>query len=157
TAFREHVRRMVGIIDQLMITIIAEQSGGPTRYRVPDWVENSPLLKGLGLQISLVGPDGMVRASNLPLNGPVDVADRDHFRYQLGPSAAQPYISVPVRGRVSGKWSIQLTRRITGADGKFAGVVVISVDPFYFSQFFESADLGRHGAVRLVGLDGVVR
>lgn len=69
----------------------------------------------------------------------------------------QPYISVPVQGRNSGKLSILITRRITAADGSFGGVIVVSIDPSCFSQFFNKVDLGPHGVVTLLGLDGIVR
>jgi PAS domain S-box-containing protein len=156
-AFRENVKRTVSAIDQLMLTIIAENnaSGGP--FHIPAWVESSPLLSGLSVQVSAAGPDGVMVASSLGSSGRVDISDRPHFRYHLDASAPQPYISVPVIGRNSGKWSIQVTRRIPGKDGSFGGVLVVSMDPLYFSQFFETVDLGRDGVIDLVGRDGVVR
>ncbi|HLO77676.1 MAG TPA: ATP-binding protein, partial [Magnetospirillum sp.] len=62
-----------------------------------------------------------------------------------------------VLGRASGRWSIQLTRRLDRADGGFAGVVVLSLDPQYLSDFYGSIDVGSKGAIMLVGRDGVVR
>ena len=53
------------------------------------------------------------------------------------------------RGRASGKLSIQITRRVTRKDGSFAGVVVVSIDPLYFSKFFDKVDLGQNGVVAL--------
>jgi signal transduction histidine kinase len=41
--------------------------------------------------------------------------------------------------------------------GQFAGVVVVSMPPGYFTRFFGEVDLGAHGLTSLVGLDGVVR
>jgi len=156
TAFREHVRRTAGAIDQLLITIAAEQTGD--RLHLPKWLDDAPLLKGVALQVSLIGPDGLVRESNLgPTAIGVNVADRPHFLYHRDASAPQPYISVPVLGRVSKKWSIQFTRRIDAGDGRFGGVVVASIDPFYFTQFFNSVDLGADGVAVLAGLDGIVR
>ena len=50
-----------------------------------------------------------------------------------------------------------MSLRITRADGSFAGVVVMSVDPGNFTAFYSEADLGAQGLLELTGLDGVVR
>jgi PAS domain S-box-containing protein len=156
-AFREHIQRTVSAIDQLLVTIISQLGDDPDQYRIPAWVERSPLLHGMAVQVGIAGPDGIVRDSNLGVSGRVDLSDRPHFRHHIDASAPQPYISVPVLGRVSGKWSIQITRRISGQDGSFRGMVVVSINPDYFSNFFDSVDLGAHGAAMLVGRDGIVR
>ena len=156
-AFRENITGIVSAIDQLTIGIAADHARHPDDYSIPEWVKTSPLLQGLALQVGLMGRDGIVRASNLPFHGRVDISGRPHFRYHLDPSASQPYISVPVIGRVSGKWSVQVTRRLTRDDGQFDGVVVVSIDPFYLSKFFDNVDLGKGGNALLVGRDGIVR
>ncbi|MGP0090271.1 MAG: PAS-domain containing protein [Xanthobacteraceae bacterium] len=156
-AFGEHVGRTIGAIDQLILTIIAERINHPNNYSLPTWLDSSPLLKGMALQVSVLGPDGVARSSNLGISSEVDMSDRPHFRHHLDPSAPQPYISAPVMGRISRKWSIQVTRRINEGDGSFGGVVVVSVDPLYFVRFYDSVELGTSGTVLLVGDDGIVR
>jgi PAS domain S-box-containing protein len=156
-AYREHISRTVGAIDQLLAAIAYEHARRSDEYVIPDWVGRSSLLQGLALQVGLIGPDGIVRATNLDLAGRVDVSDRPHFRHNLDPSASQPYISAPVLGRVSAKWSIQFTRRITLNDGSFGGVALVSVDPFYLSRFIDSIDLGGNASAALIGRDGIVR
>ena len=66
-------------------------------------------------------------------------------------------MSQPVVGRVSKKWSVQLTRRYLGPDGAFGGVVVGSLNPEHLTEFYQSIDLGRSGSISLIGLDGTVR
>ncbi|HTV28212.1 MAG TPA: PAS domain S-box protein [Xanthobacteraceae bacterium] len=156
-AFRENVKRTISAIDQLMLMMIAENNENGNPYRIPAWVENSPLLKGMSVQVSIAGPDGIMVASSLGVTKRVDISDRPHFRYHLNPVAPEPYISVPVIGRNSGKWSIQVTRRIVRKDGSFGGVIVVSIDPGYFTQFFDTVNLGQNGTVDLVGRDGIVR
>src|SRR5262249_55572741 len=56
-----------------------------------------------------------------------------------------------------GKWSVQFTRRFSNKDGSFAGVVVASMDPTHFTNFYDDIDLGASTSVAMVGSDGVVR
>ncbi len=156
-ALRENVRGTIGTIDQLMIAIITENNESGEEFHIPAWVKTSSLLQKVGAQVSIAGPDGVVIASSLGLSGRTNLSDQPHFRYHLAPSAAQPYISVPVFVRDSGKWSIQVTRRIARRDGSFGGVTVVSIDPHYFSKFFYDLDVGQYGVIDLVGLDGIVR
>src|ERR1700682_1826618 len=58
-AFRENVKRTISAIDQLMIAIIAETGKSGKQYQIPAWVENSPLLRGISVQVSIIGPDGI--------------------------------------------------------------------------------------------------
>ena len=155
-AFKEDVARTMSAIDQLLI-IMTTQINAAKDARVPLWVKDSALLQGMSVQVSLIGSDGIMLDSTTGITDRIDLSDRAHFRHHLDPSASQPYISVPVIGRASGKWSIQVTRRVTRKDGSFGGVVVVSIDPLYFSKFFDKVDLGQNGVVALVGLDGIVR
>src|SRR5262249_46587014 len=151
-AFREDIRRTLTEIDQVMLAVKEEFAADPDHFRLPDWATHSPFLAQITVQIGIINADGYVRESSLPgqFSG-LDLSDREHFRYQLDPSAPQPFISAPVIGRGSGKPSIQISRRLERADGTFAGVLVVSLDPQYLAQFFDTVDLGNDGVVTLLG------
>ena len=50
--------------------------------------------------------------------------------------------SRPVIGRISSRWAIPFTRRLEDAEGRFAGVILLSVDPFWLATQFEALEAG---------------
>ncbi|KAF3999293.1 sensor domain-containing diguanylate cyclase [Glaciimonas immobilis] len=82
-------------------------------------------------------------------------SDRDYFIYHRTHGEPRPYIGLPIRSRSTGEWIITLSRRINHADGSFAGVALATINISYFNKFYESFDIGRHGAITLA-LDGAV-
>ena len=67
------------------------------------------------------------------------------------------FISKPVQARVNKQWSFILSRRASAPDGTMLGVVMLAVDPFYFSDFYKDLMLGPDRFVSIIGLDGIVR
>jgi len=126
-----------------------------------DFVELTKQLNsadGLTLQYSIIGPDGFIAQSSLGTpKERIDLRDREHFRVHVSSTQDHLFISQPVLGRLSGKWTVQLARRITNPDGSFGGVIIAAVDPGHFSRLYNAIDVGANGMITLVGLDGVVR
>jgi signal transduction histidine kinase len=108
-------------------------------------------------QVGVINDKGIYILANLPVNGKLDLSDREHFKVHVAADTGELFVSKPVLGRASGKWSIQLTRRITRANGDFAGVVVVSISAEYFTRFYGELKLGQHGVIALYGMDGVAR
>jgi len=130
----------------------------PAGFDLTEWTRRTQAMTDLSFQITLIGKDGLVITSNL-LSGTarVDLSDREHFRVHRDRPEDRLFVSKPVLGRVSRKWSIQVTRKLIANDGSFDGVIVISLDPEYLAGFYGSIDLGERGVVTLVGLDGIIR
>lgn len=106
--------------------------------------------------VGIIDAQGIYRLSNLPGMPPVNLADREHFKVHVARQTDELFVSQPVLGRVSKKWTIQLTRRISRPDGSFAGVAVVSLDADYFARFYAGLDLGHQGNAMLLGRDGRV-
>src|SRR5271156_6314698 len=111
------------------------------------------------VEISVIDANGFLVASRAPIppHTRVDLSDREHFRVHVNASADALYISRPVIGRVSGRPSIQFSRRIVDAAGKFAGVVVVSLNPDLLARDYADLQLGREGGFVLIGDDGFAR
>ena len=110
-------------------------------------------------QIGIINEHGLYASSNLSTErpSPVDLSDRVHFRVHRDGPSIPVFVSRPVMGRITHKWSIQVTQRLNYPDGRFAGVGVISIDPDYFVRFHRGINLGTLGVSALVGLDGYPR
>lgn len=155
--FEEDTIRSLSAVDQTLRYLRASYAQDPENFSIPAWATRVQAITDFTFQTVIVGPDGIMKGSNIPSTGRVDLNDREHFRVHADGLVDGLFISKPIFDRVSNRWSIQLTRRINNPDGSFGGVAVISVDPAYFAKFYGSIDLGAHGSIMLVGTDGVIR
>lgn len=156
-AFEEHTIRTIKSVDQAVLFLKFQYEKYGDKVNIAEYVREGMIISSIFNQLGVIDEHGMYILSNLPGHKVVDLSDREHFKVHIEKDTNQLFISKPVLGRASGKWSIQMTRRINKPDGSFGGVVVISVDPYYFSDFYSGVDLGHNGVVSLVGRDGIVR
>ena len=114
-------------------------------------------IKDITFQVAVIDRNGSLAFSNLALpTEKVDLSQREHFRVHAdNPERDALFISKPVRGKVSGKWSIQFTRPIF-RDGQFDGVLVISLSPDLFVAFSESIGVREGGVVSIVRDSGEI-
>src|SRR5688572_8525635 len=73
---------------------------------------------------------------------PTDFIGREFFQTHRASDTHKLLLSEPVLGRVSGRWAITLTRRLSTAHGSFGGIAAISIDPRYLTRLFETTSLG---------------
>ncbi len=107
--------------------------------------------------ISVADAEGRLVRSTLPIPDGARITDLAHFRAHVAADTGESFINRPVLGRVSGKWSFHVTRRINRPGGGFGGVAIVAVDLSYWERLLRAGHLGESGAVALVGLDGSAR
>lgn len=143
-------------IDQTLKDMREAYSRDPDHFDLRAWFDGHQFGTGLIIQATIVGPDGIVIQSNLPLAARTDLSDRDHIRVQKNSITDEMFISQPVLGRVSKRKSLNVTRKIIGPDGRYEGTVVVSAGLDYLTRFLES--LSARGVIELIGVtDGVIR
>ena len=169
---QEQTLRVLAPIDQAtqrMRDAVANGSLQPSDFT--RLANETGLVPDILTQLSLVGADGRFVASNLDPDGqktgPVDLSEREHIQIHLEPGRNPDlrkqltrnglFVGKPVLGKVSGKWTLQLSRPIVSPKGRLHGVVVASVNPDYFETVFSDVDLGPGGAVTLLGDDNTLR
>lgn len=112
------------------------------------------------VQVTVVDMKGFVIASNLapPVGDPIDVSDREHISVHIGSNPHSGlFISKPVLGRISKRWTIQFSRAWYDHSGEFRGVIVASYNIFDFISFYSRLRVDPNSLIALVGTDGVVR
>ena len=155
-AFSEYTLRELRDIDRTAWLVKAEVE----RYGVVDLpylMRNSLVPAGGTIRVGVINSRGDVIATSGDLDSIRNVSDRDYFRLHAAADTGALDISQPITGRSSGQSEIKLTRRLNLADGSFGGVVILSVAPSYFAKFYRESQLGSHGMLAILGMDGVFR
>jgi two-component system, NarL family, sensor histidine kinase BarA len=158
-SFKEHSEDTITNSDELLriIKFNYEKYGTKDFKTLNAYFQNGVLDMKFFNQVGIIDEQGIYSFSNLPITKKIDLSDREHFKIHKEIYPYSIFLSKPVLGRASGRWSIQLTRRLNKPDGSFNGVAVVSFDPTYFVNFYKKIDLGSNGFTALVGLDGSVR
>ena len=154
--FAENTEQTLLGIDRTLLLLRKGFEDDPDHFDLRNWAERTALIGDLTIQINMVGADRYLGPTTTHYSGPpLYLGDRKHVRVHVDSVTDELYISEPVLGRVSGRWTIQLSRRIRGPDGGFGGVIIASLDTDFIQKFYDTVDLGSHGNIILRNLDGV--
>jgi diguanylate cyclase (GGDEF)-like protein/PAS domain S-box-containing protein len=154
----EYIRRVIRESDSALLALRHAYQSDPADFDIAAWAKTTQPQSNMTVQFGISSARGFIMQSTQgPVTTPIYVGDRPHFQFQVEHPEDQLYVSAPIIGRISQKQAIQFSRRLSKPDGSFEGVVVTSVDVRRLENFFSSLDIGRGGAVSLVGLDGIVR
>lgn len=156
-AFEEHTLRTIKGADQVAKFLEFEYESEGRKIDILHHIGEGHLDRASFVLLGVIDENGDLVASDQVPFVPSNLKDREHFLVHKNVDSGRLFISKPVLGRSSGKWSIQMTRRINRPDGSFGGVAVVAVDPYYFTEFYRQVNLGKNSLVMLVGRDGVVR
>jgi PAS domain S-box-containing protein len=155
----EQTERTFQSVDFLLIAITEELRAGAlgndadaVHHLLRTRADNLPHVHG----VAVIGADGVVRHDSLsPRPLPVEVRDRPYFTVARDGAGEEAYVGEPIRGRSHGKMIINLSRRLTGPDGGFSGVVMAAMEPTYFARLYDEIDPDGRFMISLVRDDGV--
>jgi len=152
--FSEYSRSTIKRINEILLDTRSQWTGDGQQFSamIQRRQEN---IDDLAFQVSVLDKNGIVVFSNLAKHTVhTDLSQRVHFRVHSESTGTDKlYISEPLLGKISGKWSIQFSRPIQH-NGNFNGVLVASVSPELFSQFAVKLGFGEHGLAAMLNKTG---
>ncbi len=151
------LNRQLQATDQTMQNLAAEWKADPIHFDPNNWRKRSALPGEVSLQIFLLDAQGFVMASTRPDLMSVDMSRQDYFTVQRQSRDKGLFVGPAIRWKSTGRWEINLSRRLDRDDGNFAGTIVVSYDPWALTSLLEQVDLGTRGLIALVGGDGSLR
>jgi diguanylate cyclase (GGDEF)-like protein/PAS domain S-box-containing protein len=152
-AFEEQTVRALHSIDQALALVKREYLREGRRLDLAKLIESAGFDTRLFSSIGVIDERGN-RVLNSSSSASVNVADREPFLHHREHDDPGLYIGAPLIGRVSGNWTIRMTRRIDKPGGGFGGIVGAAVDPTYFTSFYAKANIGEVGTIILAKQDG---
>ncbi|MCC2963222.1 EAL domain-containing protein [Massilia sp. IC2-278] len=148
-------RSLNGIDQTLKVLKYAVETKG-AQGAIPALREQGLLPPALVFVVAVTDRGGRIVASN-PDEGALDVSNAAYFLYHRDNDEGEPFVSATMADAAKAEPHLHFTRRINDADGRFAGIAIVEVEPAYFTSAYEPARDGRHGMLGLAGLDGVMR
>jgi len=128
-----------GQLERLRRLMAQQQSGVPTP-----------------LSWAVIGETGDLLTNGEPVVPRLYFADRDYFQYHRAHDDPDPHVSLVPDPGIGDNSSVVVSRRVTRADGTFAGVVASAIDVAWFQSFYATLDLGHDGVAGLYRDDGLL-
>lgn len=142
--------------DELLVSLREDWKG--------DWAKFADIvrkrqtnIRDLTFQVAMMDAQGIMTFSNLSVpSDRTDLSDREHFKVHRDSGGVDRlFISKPLLGKVSRKWSVQFTRPIY-VKGNFGGVMVLSVDPARLVNFAGKLKLGPGAITAAISDEGIM-
>ena len=153
-----HADRASSSIKVLDKILLAVRTDYLTHGRPPNL---NALLDGLQVDRTLISVVALLDESGNSMASTLEnvqsYTDREYFQHHQSVSADRLLLGQPIVGRLRKQWVITVTRRIDKPDGRFGGVVVMSLTPQFFASEYEKTSQGPYGSMALIGLDGITR
>lgn len=112
---QEHAERTFQSADQVIRFVRARYLELGNRLDLVALTEQGVIDAAHLPQVGIIDAKGIYTLANRPITSRIDLSDRKHFRVHVRSGQDQLFVSRPVPGRATGRWSIQLTRRIYAA------------------------------------------
>jgi len=154
-AHAAYIERLMKEADQLALLLKMQFEQPGAKPDLQQWAAIGVIRTDTFSAVGVLDEHGKMIAG-APGFARINAADRAFFRYHQANDADVLRVGEPILGRVSGKWSVPLTRRVNRPDGSFGGVVDVVIDIDLFTNLFQHFSLGPRDILSVIRSDGTV-
>lgn len=149
----EHTESTLRLADYALVDLRDAWQTGPgafaktlERHRdhLHEFTFQTRVIDTYGVVVQLDPPDA---------RDPLFVGGSEYFKAHLGTARDQLHVSRATQEDKAKPWAIHVSRPIF-KDKKWAGVVVLSLDPRFFANFYRRVDLGSQGLISMISDSG---
>jgi PAS domain S-box-containing protein len=156
--FEQHALRAFRYGDSYLKLARREYIGTGSVDAIRKMLDDVPLDKSIISHITIIDATGKpLLVSGHEIKPGTTAKDRDYFLFQKHNQGDRIFVSLPHKGRNTGKLLIRLVRRITMPDGRFGGVIFAALEVKQITRFFAAMNLGPQSSATLVGTDKKIR
>ena len=153
-----HSRQVIAQVDTLLHSVRNFYLRTHSVAETESFINSLPFDKSVIENVYLITAQGKIVITHDPLQSSVNAADRYYFLHHQSSPADQILIGPVDSGRVTHELYFRVTRRISNADGSFAGVVLGTVKPQAFARYYQEYIGGAQNSIALIGtLDKLLR
>jgi diguanylate cyclase (GGDEF)-like protein len=156
-AYAQYLTRTIEQMDQIAMQVQYDWSRSGGVLDLKDFRRQGLLIAPQLITVTILDRDGFPVTSTVSLRARPSGAGREYFIFHRENDSMAARVGMPVIWPVTGTAILPFTRRLSAADGSFAGVVAVAIGSTYFSEFYDDVNLGNEGMLAMVDLEGTVR
>ena len=154
-SYADHIERSIGQLDYIMLSLMYHWQKNGGALNLEEQVAAGLVPKAARITVTVFDQMGVpLTTTSEAIRVKPGIAGRAYFQEHAANPGKNLSISKPMRSVVSPRDVIILSRRLDDADGGFAGVIVIAVDPGFLISFVDQTRIGKDDFVSVRALDG---
>lgn len=155
-AYAQYLNRTIEQLDQISMHVKYDWEHSSRSLRLGELRSQGLFTASQFALVAILDKRANPVTSTAPMEAWQDSTLKGLFFYHQFNNSSAMQIGLPVVVNSSGKPVVQFTRRLENADEEFDGIVVISVDPSYFSSFYDEQSIGKNGLLAVLSNEGVI-
>ena len=155
TIYEAQMLRNLGTIDQALRFVKYAYEKNGKQFSLSNLKYRQLLPSSRVFDIQIADRHGIIAATEH--TAAARVADAPFFQTHRQQDTDTAFAGNATRDLATDQWILQFSRRLNAANGDFDGIIIVSVEPAYFTSGYEITRMGTHGVIGLLGQDGEFR